>query len=172
MSKTEVKLELASAEHTADYICTKIDGEKHVVGSVRRRKSEVGDIELLVHKKAKVRLELSAGTMFPGEFETIKGGPTERNYGQWLYWKIRIVANGVNVDLYRFNDDNRGSMLIIRTGPAEFSKKFVIALKQNGLCHSNGYIKGDRDDAVVPCSTERKAFEFAGLVYKEPWERT
>lgn len=171
MSTTGTSIELHEAEQMAEKILMKIAGEAHIVGSIRRKKRHVGDIEILVHEDAGVNLDISPGPMFGGEFETLKGGPNDTNRGNWKYWQIRHTESGVNVDLFRFNDDNRGSMSIIRTGPAEFSKKFVIALKGKGLCHSNGYIKGGGDDTAIECPSERQAFEMAGMHYIEPENR-
>lgn len=171
MSKTGARIPLAQAQEMAERIREQIKGESHVVGSVRRKKADVGDIEILVHMKAEIKLDISPGPMFPGEFESLKGGPNDTNAGKWRYWQIRHCESGVNVDLFRFNDDNRGSMSIIRTGPDEFSKRFVTALLRQGLCHSNGYIKGNRDDTVIPCNGERRAFELARMQYIEPENR-
>lgn len=172
MSETGKRLSLGEAEKLAASIITSIDGEAYVVGSIRRKKPEVGDIEILVHRDATINLDVGAGDMFPGAYETIKGGPSKRT--DWKYWQLRHVASGVNIDMFRFDDDNRGSMMVIRTGPAEFSERFVTDLKRYGMCHRGGYIHDvyqDDDDLIHPCGSERVAFYCAQMPWTEPENR-
>ena len=175
MSGTGKRLSLVEAEKMAAAIIEQIDGESYVVGSIRRKKAEVGDIEILVHHDAAIRLDVGVGPMFPGEYEKLKGGP--RNIASvpwryWRYWQLRQRKTGIHVDLFRFDDDNRGSMRLIRTGPADFSKRFVIALRRQGLCHEDGYVCEDTDDALrIACTNEHNAFRLAGMAYIDPENR-
>lgn len=58
---------------------------------------------------------------------------------------------------------------MIRTGPWEFSRDFVVSLRKHDLRHEDGYIR--RGWEVVPCAVERVAFDLAGMPYIEPWYR-
>lgn len=170
MSITGTRLLLADALAMAKDIGKQIDGEAYAVGSVRRKKPHVGDIEILVHQEAEIMLDIGAGPLLPGEYESIKGGPGKRD--DWKYWQLRHVASDANIDLFRFDNANRGSMMLIRTGPREFSQRFMVALRRQGLCHADGYIRSLRGGvSFVPCPDERKAFEFAGMAYIEPEKR-
>lgn len=161
MSVTGTRIPLHQAQEAGASILSTIHGEAHVVGSVRRQKPEVGDIEILVHVDAVVRIAIGAG-LFPSEFETNKGGR-----GNWRFWQIRNCFHGYVVDLYRFDDQNRGSMMLIRTGPAEFSQRFVTALRPHGYHHEDGYVR-ENSMRIVTCETEEHAFELAGMKYVQP----
>jgi DNA polymerase/3'-5' exonuclease PolX len=160
------RLALPAAVDLANDITSQIRGEAHVVGSIRRRKPTVGDIEIAVHVDAEVSLDVAEGGMFPGEYATVKGGGKP----DWRYWQLRHL-DGYMLDLFRFDDQNRGSIMLIRTGPAAFSKHWVTALREIGLRHEGGYVKHVREGRVIPCRTEQDAFALAGMEYVEPWER-
>lgn len=172
MSETGTRIPLTQALLMAEEILKRINGKAWIVGSIRRKKPEVGDIEILLHVDAVVHLKISAGDLFAGEYESIKGGPDSKSGTDWRYWQIRHTESGVNIDLFRCDDDNQGSMALIRTGPSEFSRRFVMALKGNNLCHKDGYIRPIGADDICPCPTEKKAFRFAGMQYIEPENRT
>lgn len=174
MSATGKRLSLGEAEVMAAEIINQIDGEAHVVGSIRRKKAEVGDIEILVHRDAAIRLDVGCGPMFLGEYEKLKGGPRNISsvpWRPWRYWQLRQRKSGIHVDLFRFDDKNRGSMMVIRTGPAEFSRNFVIDLKRYGMCHRDGYIRDLDDGMIHPCGSERVAFYCAQMPWTEPENR-
>ena len=174
MSGTGKRLSLAEAEKMAAAIIEQIDGEAHVVSSIRRKKPEVGDVEILVHRDAAIRLDVGCGPMFLGEYEKLKGGPRNTAsvpWRPWLYWQLRQRKTGIHVDLFRCDDDNRGSMMLIRTGPAEFSQHFVTMLRQHGCYHDLGYVMDGDDHVVMSCPTEQDAFLLAGMTYIDPEKR-
>ncbi len=160
MSQAGNRLALADAEWLAAGILEQIVGEAHVVGSVRRKRPEVGDIEIAVHESAVIKLSVAEG-LFPGDFRTIKGG--KKN---WRYWQLRH-NDGWILDLFRFDDHNRGSIILIRTGPVDFSHQFVVCLRRHGLRHENGYIR-DNHGTLVACEDEQAAFAHVGMRYLEP----
>jgi len=183
VSTTGTRLDLADADRIAGAVRAQIDGESIVAGSVRRRCPTVGDVEVLVHAAATVRLDVAAGGLYPGLYsyrgawETIRGGhvcndPTHRQ--SWKQWQLRDRTGAITLDLYRFDDFNRGSMLLIRTGPAAFSKRFVTELRRRGLRHEGGYVRSSAEpvgEAIVPCPLEKDAFALAGMAWVEPEDR-
>lgn len=174
MSGTGKRLSLGEAEKLAAEIINQIDGEAYVVGSIRRKKVDVGDIEILVHIDATISLDVGLGPMYPGEYKTLKGGQRLGALVPWRYWKLRQHESGIHVDIWRCDDDNRGSQMIIRTGPVEFSKRFVNELKRYGMCHKDGYmydVDPDDDDLIHPCGSERVAFHCAQMPWTEPENR-
>lgn len=166
MSAAGTRLALVDAEAVAARMRRYIAGESHIVGSVRRRKPEVGDVELIVHKEASVNPPVSLG-LLGGEYEHVKGG------GQpWLMWQLREVPTGCAIDLYRFDEFNRGSIMLIRTGPAAFSKLFVMKLRNRQLVHAGGYIRRDwGHKTIIPCPDEATAFKLAGMEWVDPEAR-
>ena len=165
MSTTGTRLALDSARRLAQELMHCIDGESHVVGSIRRRRPDVGDIEILVHARAEVNIPVGCGGLMPDVYETVRGGK-----GKWKYWQIAHTRQGFKVDLFRFDEKNRGSIMLIRTGPADFSRYFVVALKRRGLRHEGGYIR-DKSNNIVACPNEKFAFALAGTKWLEPEDR-
>ena len=166
MSLTGTRLALADADRIAAGILAQIDGEAHVVGSVRRRRPTVGDIEIMVHRDATGSLLDVGSGLWPGDYQSMKGGPTG-----WRFWQLRH-RDGWMLDLYRFDDLNRGSIMLIRTGPAEFSKLFVMKLRDRRLVHADGYVRtACPNGELAACPDERTAFDLAGMAWVEPEER-
>ena len=166
MSATGTRIPLAEAQVIAEGLLEHVNEEAYVVGSIRRKKPDVGDIEILMSRNAVIDLALGAG-LFPGEWETIRGGKQG-----WRHWQLRNLEFGYVLDLYRFDQINRGSQMLIRTGPAGFSKLFVVNLKRHGYQHKGGYVRTNNEDEVlVSCPTEETAFKLAGMAYVEPEDR-
>lgn len=153
-----------------------------VVGSVRRRCETVGDIELILPPGlpgAVDRIERdtrpkigSAAKLFdppaeedPRRFRLVRGGKEA-----WKSRQLEHVEGGWRLDLYRADRLNLGSMMLIRTGPAEFSRRFVTSLRGRGLRHEDGYVR-DRAGDIVPCPTEEAAFRLAGMPILAPEDR-
>ncbi len=165
VSTTGSRLPLAEAIRTAELFQARIRGESHIVGSVRRHCETVGDIEIMLHRDATLALEVSDSPLFPADWTTVRGGKTG-----WKYWQIEH-RSGLHVDLYRFDADNRGSIMLIRTGPAEFSRRWVMALEAQGYRHKDGYLHRRSGLEHLSCLQERDAFAAAGWPYVEPSER-
>lgn len=148
-----------------------------IAGSVRRRKPTVGDIELVVvpipildlvgSPTDRTRLESFLERLVErGDLATNKGG---RKFIQFS-----LPAHGCNLDLFLANKDNYGLILLIRTGPVDFSKRFVTQKHKGGLLPNDLRIEGGRllrGDTVLPTPTEAEVFRLAGVEYAEPWER-
>ena len=166
MSGIGTRLQLADATRIVFDVLSMIHGEAFVVGSVRRGVERVGDIEIAVHANASVDIPAGVGPLLPGAYETVKGGRKD-----WKYWQRRHVADGYVVDLYRFDDMNRGSITLIRTGPADFSRKFVTLLRGQGLRHHEGYVRSLDDGSLVRCDHERVAFAQAAMRWVDPEDR-
>lgn len=172
MSDTGTRLELAEATAIAHAFiaahCRK--GRIEIVGSIRRQKPTVGDIELLLHRDTQlvdVDADHGAGGLFPsvGTYQWVKNGP---KYGQLLH-----KARGYKIDLFRADDNNWGSQMVIRTGPWEFSQRYVAALRARGYPHGDvaqGYINDSKGN-LVPCPDEATAFRLAGFIDIHPTQR-
>lgn len=163
MSATGTRLALADADAIAAELLGMIDGEAFVVGSVRRRQPQVGDVEILVHRDAGVALPIG-GLFSPETYRTVKGGTQD-----WRLWQVEHVMRGYRIDLWRFDNENRGSLTVMRTGPEAFSVRFVIGLRARGLYHAAGYVR--TLSGVYPVATEREALRLAGMSWVEPADR-
>ena len=164
-----------------------------VVGSVRRRKAVVGDIEILYVS------QVGRGAM-PGEFfETddavladvaierlVEAGVLRRRlnvHGQLSSWgalnKHAVhVASGMRVDLFRTSDAAWWNSLVARTGGKDSNVALCQAAKARGWTwnpYGVGYTMGkyaNGDPQEARMDSEAQVFEFVGLRYVEPWGRS
>lgn len=174
--------------------CARIE----IAGSLRRRKPEVNDLELV----AIPLIEAYGGKdLFGGPLE---GEPVDllaervasiveaRDPWQfdWVtarngprYKRLRHKS-GVCCDLFITDPRRWGYQLAVRTGPAEFSKELVtIALRRSwhftdSLLHQHPRIdgkvcpKGKTCPLIVPAPEELDVFEALGLAMPRPEDRT
>lgn len=181
MAATKVKLPLTRARQLAEALaadlmpgCERIE----IAGSVRRRKPEVGDLELVAVPKPRANLfgEPTHGTLLDpilerlcerGELTNLKGGEK--------YKQFAVAAPACcHLDLFLTTADQWGLILLIRTGPADFSKRFVTQRRLGGLLPDDLHVNGGRlwrGMVALPTPDERGLFELAGLTWVEPWER-
>lgn len=158
-------------------------------GSIRRGKPAVSDVEHVIIP----RMGDVPGAGLFGEPERVNllwhcldallsGRKVEKHlYGSTesgapLYrWgdKYRGVDfRGFNHELFCADADNWGAVLLIRTGPAEYSQRVVTALKDGGMYRqSEGYLR-DREGHKIPVPDERSYLLAAGLKWQEPAARS
>ena len=149
-----------------------------VAGSVRRRKAKIGDIDMLAIPKATRDL---LGQTFGDELadalnEAVAKGTIAKG-DQWGDRKKKIILlDGTAIDLVSCEEDNWGSWLLIRTGPAEFNKAIVTNRGKGGLL-PDGWRFGesfrlfDADGNKLPTRDEREVFAALGLEWIEPERR-
>jgi DNA polymerase (family 10) len=157
-----------------------------VAGSLRRRKQEVGDVEILyiplteirpvpgdMFKSAKVdlvdvavRAMIDAGTM-----ELRKGETGHTAYGP-KNKLLTHVPTGMPVDLFATVESSWCNYLVCRTGSKENNMNIAKAAQDKGW-RWNPYGSGFSGPAgdVYTVTREEDVFAFVGLPYKEPWER-
>lgn len=137
---------LAEAEHLRDLlkpVCERIE----IAGSLRRKKPEIGDIELVIIPKLIIGHDLLDG-------EYVAGSQLEEHLKNWNVPKIKngpaqkqLDINGVQVDLFICTPETWAVTLLLRTGSAEFSKKFVTPRKHGGFMFSGYRIHNSRLEA-------------------------
>jgi len=161
-----------------------------VCGSLRRRKQEVGDVEIVCVSSTRTREEGE-----PGLFETFK--KTSRvemfpyaldemvSHG-WLSKRLNKlgrpswgdenrlavhIPSGIPVDFFMTTFENWWMTVVIRTGPKEFNLRLIEAARKNGLSlNAYGTFTGPTGDKI-PLHSEQEVFLRAGVPYLEPWER-
>ena len=147
------KLAQEIVEHIRPY-CERVE----VAGSIRRKKSEVRDIDLVLIPKPLLWPRIIATLQRTMNAEVLKRGESI----------AQLTIKGVNVDLYSATPETWGALLLIRTGSAEHNIKLSqIALRKGMKLSHCGLIK----DGKVIASTEKEIFEALNLVYVEPEER-
>jgi DNA polymerase/3'-5' exonuclease PolX len=146
-----------------------------IAGSIRRGKSEVGDIEI-VCKPLMVempdmfgnvvgRLSMVDALFAEGNYKLIKSGTRYK----------QVDLGDINLDLFCVIEPAQwGVLFLIRTGPADYSHRFVTKKQQGGLLPSNMQVK----DGAIWCNgkmfdtpEEADVYKLIGAAYVEPGER-
>lgn len=157
-----------------------------IAGSIRRGKPDVGDIEIVtVPRFAEEPDGLFATTsvnqltrrvdeLIADRF--LAAHPTDPKRGD-RYSKVVHVASGLQVDLFSATADTWGLMLLIRTGPADYSHRFVTDLRRRGLhvggaaLHRGGLGCGAYTCEAIATPTENHVYAAAGWAYLPPERR-
>lgn len=195
MSTTALKRPLAEAQADAEAfrdLFAECYERWTIAGSVRRGKSEVGDVEHVVIPTQRDRI--IPGSMF-GEMESVNallvrmdelldaGVLVKHTYdvnradgttGERQMWgdKYRgIDFRGHMHEVFCATPAGWGAILAIRTGPADFSKRLVTSLHPRGLQCEGGRVKYKRDGKVYATPTEESFFVACGVPWLEPKER-
>lgn len=149
--------------------CVRIE----TAGSVRRRKSEVGDIEIVCIPKF-------VNDMF--------GNPTTTSVLDVMDWsnigvpeksgpkyKQIILRSGAALDLFIVTPPAQfGVQFLIRTGPAEYSHRFVTPKHYGGMLPSNLKVKDGaiwKGNQLIETPEEEDVFNLIGAPWIPPMER-
>jgi len=153
-------------------------------GSLRRRKLEVGDVEILFIPKRLPRreglfdikwfeqTEIAFSAMLGGRL--IEQRKSVRGSECWGEKNRRAVhvPSGIPVDFFTATPANWFNYLVCRTGGMESNIKIAAAAQKKRWKwkpYGSGFIN-ERGELVTVAS-EREVFELAGLLFLEPWER-
>lgn len=157
-----------------------------VVGSIRRRKPFVKDIELLIVSKAGSQAD--PNDLFEHKVdrpaaaiaidELVKLGVIKKRLSKvgneaWGPENKLAVHNksGMPIDFFLVPERNWWNALVVRTGPARSNKAIAgAALKRNWNWHAygDGFTRGTEKFVV---RQERDAFDHVGLPYLPPEKR-
>lgn len=181
-------MQLLEAEAIARGIMADIEPhcvKARIAGSIRRRKSEVKDIELVVIPKWTTQADPSdlfgereicvnaLHQAMQGRYQFIKPGtpdilPWEAK-PDGKYWRIYLPDVEMKLDLFLCSERNWGAIYLIRTGSAEFSHAVATHAQRIGRPFENGHLT----IAGLPVDTpiERHVFDTLSLCYVEPAAR-
>lgn len=161
-------------------------GRLIVAGSLRRRKQWVSDVEILYVSRVESRPIdffkikdfqladeaiselLRAGVL--EKRESVVGHTTYGNQNKLM----RHCATGVPVDLFATCETSWFNYLVCRTGPKESNMKIAQCAQDRGWKwqpYGSGFTSSNGHEAHAVTS-EQDLFEFLGLPYLEPWERS
>lgn len=142
-----------------------------IAGSIRRKRQEVKDIEIVCIPLAEAEKDLFGDTvMVPvngfiksvNNWEKIKGEPTGK-YTQ------RILPNTIILDLFMTTKENWGYIYAIRTGSAEYSHHVLgHNWSKMGYEGKGGLFK---DGNKVEIFEEEVLFKLCGIPFVPPEER-
>ena len=164
---TKVKLEEAAVladriVHSIEHLCDKIQ----VVGSMRRKRPEVHDIDIVLIPQA---------WMWNTIIQRLKNNMLARviKTGQELATlKVPTGATSetIQVDIYRARPETWGVLLLIRTGSKEHNVMMCSRARTLDMMLSaaRGLIKNGK---VIASRTEKEIFQTLGMEYIEPQNR-
>ena len=152
----------------------------HIAGSVRRKKPQVGDIEIVCQVPHNLRTRLGLTLRQFGEHRS----------GQYSgrYCKLWLTQN-IQLDLFMPQSDDYYRQLAIRTGSAEYSHKVLAAawtrlgwvgtedgLRRREQCQQKSgkwQCVASPGDIIKPpvWTSEEDFFNFLNIVYLDPQHR-
>lgn len=151
-----------------------------IAGSVRRRKPDVGDIEIVVEPKMNnAQIGMFTGVDFPDE-PAPKVSALTREFVATLgvikkdgeRYKQITMPEGINLDLFVVLPPAQwGVIFTIRTGPADFSHWLVTPKRQGGALPANLRVKDGalwNGDELIPTPYETDFFDAIGLEWIDP----
>jgi DNA polymerase/3'-5' exonuclease PolX len=168
--RTVEQLDLKSAGNIAEMVITQVDAwcEKiEVVGSIRRCRPFVHDIDFVVLPK-----EADSWNMLRNTVLTMMDTKPIFKQGDQVIRALLALESSeyVQIDFYRCNPANYGSIKLMRTGSAEHNIFLAkLAIKQ-GLrwLHTKGICKGEM---VLAVTDEIGIFRMLNLEFIPPEER-
>jgi DNA polymerase/3'-5' exonuclease PolX len=179
----EIALSVASAiyERLRPY-CTRAE----IAGSLRRRKPDVGDIEILYvpvivqapdpddlfRINGIDRAALAIGEMIgAGILEKRRNALSREMFGP-KNKLMRHVSTGIPIDLFASTEENWFNYLVCRTGPSESNMRICnAAIAKGWKWNPYGVGFSTADGEVRRMESERAVFDFVGLPYHEPGRR-
>lgn len=166
----ERRYPLAEAKAIAEKIieemrphCERIE----IAGSIRRKKSTAGDVEIVAIAKPYATGIFEDGlAKIVNKWAKVKG---EMVYGLCKYTQ-RILPCGLKLDIFFATPENWGSILAIRTGSADYSHKVLArGWTNNGYKSEGGILIREGERFTVP--EEKDLFRMAGIKFVPPEER-
>ena len=150
-----------------------------IAGSLRRKQPEVGDIEIVAIPKYQTDLFGEQGEKLQVDL-LLLGWPIRMHKNGSRYKQFDFCGSEgtpYTVDLFLVTPEAWGVQLLIRTGPASFSKKMVTQRMRGGwkpdyLFVRDGRVWG-RSSNDLPLNTpeEQDVFDLWQMDYIEPEER-
>lgn len=145
-------MELKFAQNIAEGIVESLKPhclQVHIAGSIRRKRPEVKDIEIVVMPKRNIQRDMfgfiSSNTVDPGFAAAVKKIGTLGKGGAHMKYARIYVQKGVALDLFIPNDDDFWRIFAIRTGDHLFSIEIMKAIKKIGWCGSDQGLRRQSD---------------------------
>jgi DNA polymerase/3'-5' exonuclease PolX len=166
------KIKLSEAIHLANFIRKKINVESYVVGSIRRKKEFVKDIDILVvldNLSTNLSANLSANLSSKFDIEIERNGP------KLMSGRLYYNDHYYNIDIFYITKKELPFAMLHFTGPMSYNvrlRKYVKTkynwkLNQYGLFYKNN----KRVLGSSQIKTERDLINFIGTTYYEPKNR-
>ncbi len=188
MTTEKVKRPLAIVEPVARQLadllapaCARLE----IAGSIRRRKTMVGDVELLAIPRMVRVAVVDASDLFKpvthttvnqlwaalDEFAAQRKLLYIRQGERYRAFRWPFHGDSIQVDLFTATAETWGNQFMIRTGSAEFSQLMMARYRVAGYASVDGavhrLVDGKPADAI-PTPTEESVFQIAGMKYVAP----
>jgi DNA polymerase (family 10) len=131
-----------------------------IAGSVRRKKADVGDIEIVCIPSEIRGVRFPEFINFVNNLTKVRGEPTGK-YTQ------RMLPEGIAIDIFMCNAENWGTIFAMRTGSAKYSHYVLASTWVKMGYHSSGGLLY-KDDEILSFREELDLFNFLGLKYVDP----
>lgn len=141
--------------------CSRIE----VAGSIRRKKRQVNDIDIVLITTDPWGLE--------AEIRKIRAASGAKTKPRADGAKIKTLhIQGQPVDLYIATEETWVTLLLIRTGSVEHNRRLCSIAKSMGWSlHADGSGLFDENNQRIAGDTEESIFKALGVSYKKPEER-
>ncbi len=146
-------MELEKAKEIALELCSNLETYCHklmIVGSIRRNKPEVRDIDIVCIPISKIQLPYNSRIIRNGEKI------------------IAFIHKGMQIDLYLSTEQTFETLVLIRTGSINHNKKLCTIAKEKGWklkASGEGLIDGE---GKIIANTEKSILETLLGQYVEP----
>lgn len=168
-------MDYAQARFIADSVVAKlmpVSERVLIAGSLRRKKSEIKDIDLVIIPRRDQEKNLFGEVIstppcpefieLVNSWTKIKGEPTGK-YCQ------RLLKQNIKLEISIATPDNWGNIVLIRTGDFEFSHLWMKAVLKRGLEQKEGYLYNG--DKIIPVHEEEDYFKILNLPFISPENR-
>lgn len=148
--------------HCIEHLCDKIQ----VVGSIRRKRPEVHDIDIVLIPQAWMWNTIIQCLKIDMKACVVKAGQELAT----LEVPIGATNETISVDIYKARPETWGVLLLIRTGSKEHNIMMCSKVRTLGMMLSaaQGVIK---DGKVIASRSEKEIFRALGMEYIEPENR-
>lgn len=159
-----------------------------IAGSIRRRKADVGDVEIVAAPRFAAARDLFGGTAgvvnclddLVSHLEaagTLTRRVSDKGATAWGSRLKRALYKGFPVDLFAaFEPATFGVIHVIRTGSAEFSHRLVTPRRLGGMLPDWAQVKDGaiwhRDGTKMPTPEEEDVFALLGIPVVPPEARS
>jgi len=136
-------------------------GRLTVAGSIRRRRPEVNDIDIVLIPSDRARLDYVLMSLSKDGMMKMSGKK-----------RARVTMEKIDLDVYYATEETWATLLLIRTGSKQSNIRLASMAKERGWrLAASGDGLFDENDQRIAGDTERSIFEALALPFLEPWER-
>jgi len=166
-----------------------------VAGSLRRRLAMIGDIEIVCVPKVEAvphglfaDVAVDVDRLAERLDLLLERGDVEKTLNKngspsWGPTAKRLIYRGARIDLFSPCAERFGWILLLRTGPAMFSRQLVMlrgrttrdgrpGLLPDHIYPVDGWLTWGVSGERIETRDEHAVFDLFGIPYLEPWERT